>query len=87
MRNDNGDEYQNVDNDFHGFYFCIFRIQNVSGKTGGRDRGRSGVGAGAGPNSAAGRYNVCVLGSIVIVRAPIWVFTVSNTENFEGDSS
>ena len=53
----------------------------------GRGRGRSGVGAGGGPNSAVTRKTRCVFGSSVIVRAPLCVATLSTTVNFCGESS
>src|ERR1043165_6740865 len=63
------------------------RSVNEPGTILGRGRGRSGVGAGGGPNSAVTRKTRCVFGSSAIVRAPRRVVTLSRTVNLSGESS
>src|SRR5205085_1886774 len=68
-------------------YLPTTRSVNEPGTMLGRGRGRSGVGAGGGPNSAVMRKILCFFGSSAIVRAPLCVGTFSRTVNLSGESS
>jgi hypothetical protein len=59
----------------------------VPGLTVGRGRGLSAVFSGVGPNSAVGKYILCVSALTEIVLAPACVGTVASTLNVFGFSS